>query len=135
MVSARVALDLVVVDDAPPKHLVASADSDYPSACATMPREEILPAGATQPFQIGDSALRPWNDQNVKARRDAGIAQVVHGDIRFAFERFEIRIVRDTRQMYHSNSQWLVRRRLLRPVQHRGVFLRQSQMLLPWQHP
>ena len=99
-----------------------------------MPRNEILPACAAEPFQIGDSALCPRNDQNVEARRGARIAQIVDGDIRLAFERLEIRIVRDARQVYHSNSQWLVRRRLLRPFQRRGVFLRQSEVLLPRNH-
>src|SRR5260370_23566656 len=99
-----------------------------------MPHQEVLPARAAQPFQIGDGALRPGNDQDVKAWRDAWIAQVVNGDIRLVFKRFEIRIVRDARQMYHSNSQWLVSRRRRSPIQHRGVLLRQSQVILPRQY-
>src|ERR1700722_17330622 len=99
-----------------------------------MPRDEILPAGASEPFQIGDSALCPRDDEKINVRRDARIAQVMHGDIRLAFERFEIRIVRDAWEVYHSNSQWLVRRRLMSPVQHCSVFLRQSEVLLPWHH-
>src|ERR1700735_682058 len=104
----RIALDAVGIDDAPSKHLVASTDSPHPSACATMPHQKILPARAAQPFQIGDGALRPRNDQDVKTWRDAGIAQVVNGDICFALQRFEVRIVRYAREMYHSNRQWLV---------------------------
>lgn len=37
--------------------------------------------------------------------------------------------------MYHSNSKWLVGGRLCDPGQHRGIFLRQAQVLLPRQHP
>src|SRR5260370_16585443 len=55
----RIALDPVSVDDAPSKHLVASADSNNPSTCATMPHEEILPARAAHPFQIPHPALVP----------------------------------------------------------------------------
>src|ERR1700691_368255 len=104
----RVALDSGGVHDTAPKQLVAAADSKYPSARSTMPHEEILPSGSAHPFQIGDRSLGPGNNQQVEARRHARIAQVVHGNIRFAFERFEIRIVRDTREVYHSNRQWLV---------------------------
>src|ERR1700730_16429304 len=40
------ALDALGVHDAPPKHLVASADSDCPTTCATMPQNEVIPADA-----------------------------------------------------------------------------------------
>src|SRR5208283_6158994 len=83
----RIALDPVGVDNAPPKHLVPSADSKHPSARAPVADDEVLPAGYAQPFQIGDSMLGPRNDQNVKAWRRFWIAQVMNSDIRFVLER------------------------------------------------
>jgi len=89
-----------------------------------VPDQQVLPAGCAQPFQIGDGVLGPWNDQNVKAWRHAWIAQVVNADIRFVLERFKIRIVGDTRQVYHSDSHWLVAGMRREPVQHGGILLR-----------
>src|SRR5260221_7923315 len=103
-----IALDASDIDDAPSEHLVSAADSHQPSARATMPRNEILPAVGAHPFQIGDRAFGPRNDQDIEAWRNARVAQVMNGDIRLSFEWLEIRVVGDARQMYHSNRQRLV---------------------------
>src|SRR5262245_34313305 len=114
------------------QHLIPAADAQDPTASLQNINKQFLETTVDQPSQIGDCVLRAGNNDEVDRPTCIRLTQILQRHARNAFQRIEVRVIRNVRQPDHADSKRSCTAFMI--LERNTVLLINAQGLDVWKH-